>query len=117
MICRIWHGWTTPGNADPYERLLRTEIFGGIGRRAIPGYRGIQLLRREMGAEVEFVTLMWFDSLDAVRAFAGEDYEAAVVPPPARALLARFDPRSAHYPVVVPGPIAGPGPAESPPPG
>lgn len=99
MICRIWRGWTTPANADGYERLLRTEIFHSIAERRIPGYRGIELLRRSADGSVEFVTLMWFDSLDAVRTFAGTDYEAAVVPPAARALLERFDPRSAHYEV------------------
>lgn len=101
MISRIWHGWTTPLNADAYETLLKDEIFAGIQNREIPGYRGIQLLRREVGGEVEFVTIMLFDSLDAVRAFAGEDYEAAVVPPKAQALLARFDERSQHYQVRV----------------
>ena len=99
MISRIWRGWTTPANADAYENLLRTEIFHGIGNRKIEGYHGIQLLRREAGGEVEFVTIMAFDSLDAVRAFAGDDYEVAVVPPAARALLTRFDARSAHYEV------------------
>ncbi len=99
MISRIWHGWTTPANADTYEGLLKSEIFVGIGERQIPGYRGIQLFRRDVGGEVEFTTVMWFDSLDAVRVFAGEDYEVAVVPPKARAVLARFDPRSQHYEV------------------
>ena len=99
MISRIWHGWTTPANADAYEHLLRGEIFSGISRREIPGYRGIDLLRREDGGTVEFVTIMWFDSLAGVRAFAGEEYERAVVPPAARALLLRFDARSAHYEV------------------
>lgn len=97
MIGRIWHGWTAPENADAYESLLRHEIFQGIEDRRIEGYRGIQLLRRSLGAEVEFITIMWFDSLEAVRAFAGEDHEVAVVPPKARALLARFDERSQHY--------------------
>jgi hypothetical protein len=97
MICRIWHGWTSSGNADAYEHLLRTEIFQGIAGRDIPGFQGIELLRRLAGDSVEFVTLMWFESLEAVRAFAGDDYEAAVVPPAARALLQRFDARSAHY--------------------
>ncbi len=101
MIGRIWHGWTHPDNADAYESLLKSEIFLGIEGRQIPGYRGIRLLRRDLGDEVEFVTLMWFDSLEAVRAFAGEDYEAAVVPPKAQALLARFDARSQHYDVRV----------------
>lgn len=97
MISRIWHGWTTPANAGAYEELLKEEIFVGIKSREIPGFRSIQLLRRDSGDEVEFVTIMRFDSLDAVRSFAGEDYEAAVVPPKARALLAHFDARSQHY--------------------
>jgi len=97
MVGRIWHGWTVPGNADSYEKLLKHEIFVGIGNRHIHGFRGIQLLRRDGEGEVEFVTIMRFDSLDAVRSFAGEDFEVAVVPPKARALLARFDARSQHY--------------------
>ncbi len=101
MISRIWHGWTTPENADTYENLLKDEIFTGIADRNIRGYRGIQLLRRSAGGEVEFITEMWFDSLDAVREFAGEDYEAAVVPPNARKVLAHFDARSQHYQVEV----------------
>ncbi len=100
MISRIWHGWTSRENADAYEALLRSEVFVGIARRAIKGYRGIHLLRRDISDGVEFVTIMWFDSLEAVRAFAGEDYEAAVVPPAARKLLSRFDDRSAHYEVI-----------------
>jgi len=99
MICRIWHGWTTRANADAYERLLRAEIFRGIASRAIGGYHGIELLRRNAGNLEEFVTMMWFDSLDAVRTFAGQDYEVAVVPPAARELLDHFDSRSAHYEV------------------
>lgn len=97
MVVRIWHGWTTPANADTYERLLKEEIFVGIHGRHIRGFKGIQLLRRDAGPEVEFVTVMDFDSIDAVREFAGEDYEAAVVPQKARAVLARFDARSQHY--------------------
>jgi hypothetical protein len=99
MISRIWHGWTAPENADSYEALLQEEIFTGIQDRRIPGYHGIHLFRRAVGDEVEFITLMWFDTLDAVRIFAGEDYELAVVPPKARLLLKRFDPRSQHYEV------------------
>ncbi len=101
MISRIWHGWTVPANADAYEALLKSEIFTGIQNRHISGYRGIHLLRRDVGDEVEFITIMWFDSLEAIRVFAGEDYEAAVVPPKARALLAHFDARSQHYTVEV----------------
>ena len=97
MISRIWHRWTTPENADVYENLLLEEIFTGIQDRHIPGFKSIQLLRRESGEEVEFVTIMSFDSLDAVRTFAGEDYEAAVVPEKARQVLSHFDERSQHY--------------------
>jgi len=99
MISRIWHGYTTPEKADEYEALLRTEIFTGIQNRSIAGFKGIQLFRRNLGVETEFVTLMWFESFDAVRAFAGEEYELAVVPSKARALLSRFDERSQHYEV------------------
>lgn len=99
MIHRIWHGWTTPDNADAYQRLLQREIFEGIVARQIAGFRGIDLLRRNLGDTVEFVTVMAFNSLDAVREFAGPDYERAVVPLSARALLLRFDERSAHYQV------------------
>ena len=99
MIGRIWHGWTEQGKADAYEALLQEEIFLGIKDRQIAGFLGIQLFRRNLGAEVEFITIMWFDSLEAVRAFAGDDYEVAVVPPKARALLSRFDERSQHYEV------------------
>jgi antibiotic biosynthesis monooxygenase (ABM) superfamily enzyme len=99
LICRIWHGWTKPQNADAYDSLLRGEIFRAIGARKLPGYLGIDLLRREAADAVEFITIMWFESLDAVREFAGEDYERAVVPPAARTLLLRFDDRSAHYEV------------------
>lgn len=99
MIARIWHGWTTPANADAYETLLRSEVLPGISR--IDGARGAYLARETLEEEVEFVTITLWDSLDAVRAFAGDDYEVAVVPPPARQLLARFDERSRHYEVVI----------------
>jgi heme-degrading monooxygenase HmoA len=99
MISRIWHGWTTPENADIYESLLRTEIFHGIKDREITGFKSIHLLRREHNDEVEFVTIMWFDDLEAVRSFAGEDYEICVVPGKARAVLSHFDARSQHYEV------------------
>ena len=97
MIIRVWHGWTIPENADKYEALLREEIFAGIAGRKIPGYSGIQLLRRSLPSEVEFVTVMRFDDVAAVTEFAGPDYEQCVVPPKARMLLSRFDERSQHY--------------------
>ena len=97
MIARLWHGWTTPGNADVYESLLRTEVFPGILAKNVAGLRSIELLRRPSADEVEFVTIMRFDTLEAVKAFAGADYETAYVPPAARAVLSRFDATSQHY--------------------
>jgi heme-degrading monooxygenase HmoA len=99
MIGRIWHGYTSRENADKYESLLKEEIFVGIRGRNIQGFQEIQLFRRDLDDEVEFITIMWFDSIESVRIFAGEDYEAAVVPPKARELLSRFDERSQHYEV------------------
>ncbi|MCI0410223.1 MAG: antibiotic biosynthesis monooxygenase [Acidobacteria bacterium] len=99
MIARLWHGWTTRENARAYEALLRGEILPGIHR--VAGYRGAHLFRRDQEGEVEFVTLTLFDSMDAVRAFAGGDYEVAVVPSEARKLLARFDQRSKHYDIAL----------------
>jgi hypothetical protein len=99
MISRIWHGYAIPANADAYEELLKSEIFTGIRNRRIEGYKGIQLFRRNVENEVEFITVMWFDSIDAIKIFAGEHYEIAVVPPKARGLLSRFDARSQHYEV------------------
>lgn len=99
MITRIWHGYTTPERADEYEALLKAEVIQGIEAKTIPGFRGIDVLRRPMGDEVEFVTVMEFDDLDSVKAFVGEDYEQAYVPDEARAVLSRFDDRSQHYEV------------------
>jgi antibiotic biosynthesis monooxygenase (ABM) superfamily enzyme len=95
VISRVWHGWTKPENAAAYEALLRSEILPGIHR--VPGFRGATLLRRSDGKEEEFVTITRFDDLDAVRAFAGEDYTLAVIAPDARPLLTRYDARSVHY--------------------
>ena len=100
MIARIWHGWTRPENADTYEELLRREVLPGIAGR-IEGFAGAYVLREDADAEVEFVTITLFDSLDAVRSFAGDDHEQAVVPPEARRLLERFDERSRHYETIL----------------
>jgi antibiotic biosynthesis monooxygenase (ABM) superfamily enzyme len=99
VIARIWHGWTLPQNADAYEEFLRTNMFPSIHR--VPGYVGADLLRRDDGDEIAFVTITRFESLESVRAFAGEDYEQAVVEPEARALLSHFKERSEHYAVVI----------------
>ena len=97
MILRLWRGWTTPENADRYETLIATAIFPGILKRAIAGLEGLELFRKTVDGEVEFMTLMRFASWDAVKAFAGPDWEVSVVPEPARAVLARFDEKAAHY--------------------
>jgi antibiotic biosynthesis monooxygenase (ABM) superfamily enzyme len=100
MICRVWRGWTTPGDAAAYEAVVRGQVIPGIEARKIPGFQAIDLMRRDLGAEVEFQTLMWFDDLAAVKAFIGEDYEVSHVPEAARAVLARFDARAAHFEVL-----------------
>ena len=101
MISRVWRGWTSSAQADGYERLLLTTILPGIASRRIPGYRGAYLYRRADGTSVEFVTTMMFETIEAVIAFAGAEYETAVVPEAARRLLDRFDARSAHYEVLL----------------
>ena len=100
MIARIWHGWTTHDNAPKYESLLRTEVFPAIEKKEVAGYRKISLLKNVLDDEVEFITIMLFDSLEAVKAFVGEDYETAYVPPNARAVLSRFDETSQHYEII-----------------
>ena len=99
MIGRIWHGWTAREDANAYQDMLNSDVLPGIHR--VKGYRGAYVMRRDDGDEVEFMTMTLFDDLDAVRAFAGDDYEAAVVPPAARALLDEFDERSEHFEVVL----------------
>ena len=100
MICRLWRGWTTPANADAYERIVRGEVIPGIEAMGVPGFRHIDLMKRDLGEEVEFQTLMWFDDLAAIKAFIGEDFAVSHVPASARAVLARFDERAAHYEVI-----------------
>lgn len=99
-VCRLWRGWTTPENADAYERIVRDEVIPGIEARHIQGFRHIDLMKRNHGDEVEFQTLMWFDGLDAIRAFIGEDSSLSHVPAAAQAVLSRFDERAAHFEVL-----------------
>ncbi len=97
MVCRFWRGWTTIENAAAYEALLRGTVIPGIEARKIAGFRHIDMMRRNLGREVEFATVMWFDDLAAVQAFVGEDPEVAHVPAAAREVLSRWDERVAHY--------------------
>jgi antibiotic biosynthesis monooxygenase (ABM) superfamily enzyme len=94
----MWRGWTAPENADDYERFLVDELFPSL--QAIQGFRGANVLRREDGHEVAFVTLTRFDSLDAVRSFAGAQYETPVLEPRALELLSRYEERAVHYETV-----------------
>ena len=100
MICRLWRGWTTPENAGDYERIVRNEVIPEIEARKIPGFRHVDLMKRDLGGEIEFQTLMWFDSLDSIKAFMGEDYSVSHVPAEARAVLNSFDDRAAHFEII-----------------
>ena len=101
MIARIWHGWTKPADAQTYEDMLRDEIFPGIARRNIKGYLGADLFIYEDPDEVEFVTLLRFDSMDAVKEFAGADESKPVIYPKVERLLTRMDERARHYRVAI----------------
>jgi len=96
MIARIWHGWTKRAEAKTYEILLRDEIFPSITARKINGYRGAELFIREDGDEVEFVTLLRFDSMAAVKEFAGAEASKPVIYPKAESLIIRME-QARHY--------------------
>ncbi|MFX1358093.1 MAG: antibiotic biosynthesis monooxygenase [Promethearchaeota archaeon] len=100
MIARVWHGWSSFENANIYENLLINEIFPSIKNRNIKGYKKISLLRRSLEKEIEFITIMIFDNLDAVKEFAGEEYEKSYVPKKAQNVLLRHDKTSQHYEIV-----------------
>lgn len=100
MIRRVWRGWTTPENADAYQRILLDEVIPMIEAKAMPEYRGIEVLREHIGDEVEFCTIMNFDTLDGVKAFQGDDYARCHVPAVAQTVLKRWDEFSRHYDVV-----------------
>ena len=100
MIARIWHGWTKRAEAKAYEEMLRNGIFPAIAARNIQGYHGAELFVREDGDEVEFVTLLRFDSMDAVREFAGADESKPVIFPKAERLIARME-RARHYRIAI----------------
>ena len=97
MIARMWTGWTTPADAEAYERFVHAHVFPHL--QTIDGYQGGYILRHDAAEEIEFVVLTLFASLDAVRAFAGPDATVAVIEPEARRLLSRVEPRARHYTV------------------
>jgi heme-degrading monooxygenase HmoA len=98
VIARVWHGWTKPEDADGYELHLKPDLLPGLSKAK--GFRGSRLLRRDGGDEVEFITIIFWDSLESIRALAGPNYEAAVIPEERRKFLKRFDSKAAHYEVV-----------------
>ena len=100
MIARIWRGWTKRADATGYEEMLRTEIFPSIAARNIKGYYGAELFIHLDGDDVEFVTLLRFDSMDAAREFAGADESKPVIYPKAEALIARME-KARHYRVAI----------------
>ena len=97
MVARIWHGLTSFENAEAYEKFLKMEFMPSVEKKSIPGYRQFQLLRKDETDGVAFITIMWFDMLEQIKAFAGEDYERAVVHPTAHALLKKYDSHSQHF--------------------
>ncbi|HXZ31086.1 MAG TPA: antibiotic biosynthesis monooxygenase [Terriglobales bacterium] len=98
MICRMWHGWTTLDKASAYDSYLQNELFPKIKRElSSKGYLGFHLLRSSKGAEVEFVTMLWFNSLSSVKAFAGQDYSTPVISEKAKSLLLRYADQVEHY--------------------
>ena len=97
MIARVWHGYTKPEHADSYESMLKPELLPGVSK--LKGYKGSYLLRRNAGAEVEFITIMLWESVDAIRAVAGAEYETAVIPEERRKYLSRYDAKASHYEV------------------
>ena len=99
-VKRIWRGWTTPENADSYQTILLTQVIPGIEAKNIPGFLETEVLREDLGSEVEFSTVMTFDSLDNVLDFQGEDYARAYVPDIAQAVLKRWDKTARHYQVI-----------------
>jgi heme-degrading monooxygenase HmoA len=98
MIARVWRGYTKPADADAYESMLKPELLPGLS--SVKGFRGSYLLRRPHGGEVEFITIILWDSLDDVRAVAGADYARAVIPEERRKFLSHHDAEAAHYEVV-----------------
>jgi heme-degrading monooxygenase HmoA len=98
MITRIWRGWAPTATADDYQRHYETEVSEHL--HLVGGFRGARLLRQEDGEEVMFTSIAFFTSLDAVRGFAGDDYEVAVVEEDGRRALSRWDERVSHHEVV-----------------
>ena len=98
MIARVWRGATKPEHAEAYEAMLKPELLPGLSK--VPGFRGSYFLRRDFDLEVEFVTIIFWESLDALKAFAGEDYEISIIPEERRQYLSKHQHRAEHYEVI-----------------
>lgn len=98
MIARVWHGHTKPEHADAYEAMLKPELLPGISK--VPGYKGSYLLRRNLEDEVEFITVLLWESIEALRTYAGPNYEVSIIPEERRKFLSKHQTKAAHYEVV-----------------
>lgn len=99
-IKRVWHGWTSMENADKYQKILKEEVLPGIEAKNIQGYLGIEVLRIDLEDEVEFVTIMTYESLQNVMGLQGEDYKKCYVPDVAQKVLKRWDLEATHYDLI-----------------
>ena len=97
MIARIWHGYTKPENANAYEAMLKPELLPGLSKAK--GFKGSYLMRRSAGEEVEFITIILWESIDAIRALTGPDYETSIIPEERRKYLAHHDAKASHFEV------------------
>jgi heme-degrading monooxygenase HmoA len=99
MVARHWRGWTKPEHADDYEEHLRSRVLPGL--KSLTGYQGGYVLRHNRPDEVEFLVVNFFESLAAVKRFAGGDYTTPVFEPEAKRLLCRIENFATHYEVRV----------------
>lgn len=100
MVVRMWRGVTSPENGKAYEALIDAEIISLFASKNVKGYKGFKLLKKALHNEVEWVTLIMFDSMTDVIEFIGPDYEKAWVLPEAQKLLSRYDSLVTHYEVI-----------------
>ena len=96
-IIRTWKGWTTPENASIYENMLISEVFPAVKKKGVAGLEKVSISIKKSEKEVEFFLILQFDSLDAVKVFAGPNYEIAYIPDEAKKVLLRYDETAQHY--------------------
>ncbi|AQZ61381.1 Antibiotic biosynthesis monooxygenase domain protein [[Actinomadura] parvosata subsp. kistnae] len=98
MIARIWHATATPDGADAYQRHFTGAVLPEL--RDTGGHRGAYVLRRTAGRHVELQVITLWESFEAIKAFAGDDLDVAVVEPDARAVLLSYDTTVTHHDVL-----------------